>query len=246
MNITIASSFRNASLLHVQRWVSQIVALRKHLREHYYCSIRSLAVEGDSDTDATTRYLLSEALKNPEIGLDLRSFNHGYPHFGSIEHPDRMRSLSMVGNYIFDSILPTDDVVVYVESDLIWDAMTIRQLVDFLYPQVGRADPPFSVHKYTVLAPMIFAGQLFYDVWGFRGLDGARFSPLPPYHSSFNGHRSPLHEVGSAGSCLVMTGDAARSARITKDDCLVGWCANARSAGHRIAVSMDHSVFHPT
>jgi hypothetical protein len=42
-------------------------------------------------------------------------------------------------------------------------------------------------------------------------------------------------EVGSVGSCLAIPGEAARACRIRDENCLVGWCADAREHGYKIA-----------
>jgi acetyltransferase-like isoleucine patch superfamily enzyme len=108
-------------------------------------------------------------------------------------------ALSFVGNGILELVRETDDVLVYVESDLIWNAGTVLQLIGDL--QIPSVD---------VVAPLVFAGESFYDIWGFRGMDGERFSPAAPYHSSLAaGGVETLAEISSAGSCLVMKGAVA-------------------------------------
>jgi hypothetical protein len=203
-----------------------------------------VAVEGDStDRGATRAHLIAES---HGFNFGLRTHNHGRPFYGSVEHPDRMESLSTVCNAMLDSVAPSDDVVVYVESDLVWDPATIHYLINLLVGANG---------KYAVVSPLIFAGQLFYDVWAFRGLDGQRFSPFPPFHSSLNGHRhrhftsdpiaNQLVEVSSVGSCLVMSGEAARTVRVSDGGALVGWCKSAREHGHCIAIAPELAVRHP-
>lgn len=247
MNTAVVSAFRNSSLGHVRRWASQCASLRAHLRTLHYCAVHVSAIEGDSsDNGATVKYLREECAHN-NLAHNITHLNHGRPHYGSVEHPDRMSSLSKVNTAMLDSIAVNDDVVVYVESDLVWDAATIGQLISLLLSQT----------KFQVVAPMVFAGDLFYDVWGHRGLDGERFSPFPPYHSSLArrdsaryftsdpNHSDDLLEVSSAGSCLIMRGDVARTVRITDNGALVGWCKSARDLGHRIAVAPELVVRHP-
>lgn len=245
MRVVVVSAFRASSRPHVRRWASQCSALRTHLRTTHYGSLRLSAIEGDSNDKGATVTHLTEEGAHHALNLTVTHCHHGRPHYGSVEHPDRMTALSKVGNAMLDSITPTDDVVVYVESDLVWDPVTVTTLIDLL----------LASSSYQVIVPMIFAGQLFYDVYAFRGLDGQRFSPFPPYHSSLNGHRhryftsSPtdtqLVEVGSAGSCLVMRGEVAREVRISNGEALVGWCQSARELGHRIAVAPELVVRHP-
>lgn len=227
MQIVIGSAWRN-SAHRAQRYMSQVVALAVHAGVDH--RVRVLAVEGDSK-DAT-REALTAAAAAIGLPLQLETLNHGGPWFGSTEAPERLRALSRVGNKVFESVAADDDVLVYVESDLVWDAHTIGTLID----RAARRDGGFDV-----FAPLVFAGGNFYDVWGFRGLDFTRFAPFPPYHNSLRGE---LTEVSSAGSCLVMRGEIARAIRITNDYCLVGWCEQARKAGYRIAVDPTFRVSH--
>lgn len=221
MNIVVGSAFRN-SVHYLGRYFAQIDALRKHFDPAH--TVRVIAVEGDSK-DKTRKIL-------PRPGVEVVTAAHGGPVYGSTEHSERMIALSKVGNSIFGAVKDTDDVLVYVESDLLWDPQTINSLIEKAITQEGGFD---------VFAPLIFAGQCFYDVWGFRK-DGARFSPFAPYHSGMNGS---LTEIDSAGSCLVMRSIVARECRIRNDYCLVGWCEDARAHGYRIAVCSDLRIHHP-
>jgi hypothetical protein len=246
VNFLVVSAFRASSQYQVRRWASQCATLRAYLRDHRFGALRLSAIEGDSnDNGATAAYLTAEC-NHHNLDLTITTFNHGRPRYGSVEHLDRMSSLSKVNTTMLDSVKDTDGVVVYVESDLHWDPATVGQLISLLLVQ----------STYQVVAPMIFAGDLFYDVWAYRGLDGQRFSPFPPYHSSLARRDSAryftsdpcddqLLEVSSVGSCLVMHGEVARTVRITNGGALVEWCARAREAGHRIAVAPDLSVRHP-
>jgi hypothetical protein len=206
--------------------MGRVEALRKHAGPEH--TVRVIAVEGDSLD--TTREALA---RFPNV--DLITCNHGQREFGSTEDHDRLAALSMVGNTIFDSVRPSDDVLVYVEADLVWDPHTVGSLIDI----ADRRDDEFDV-----VAPLITGDNgIFYDVWGFRGLDGKRFSPFAPYHDDLKPGR--LCEVSSAGSCLVMGLPPAYHARIQNDYCLVGWCENARSMGFRIGVHTGFTVVHP-
>ena len=228
MQIVVASAFRNAAYF-VPRYLDQIVRLRDVLRTH---TVRVLAVEGDSSDD-TTRRSLTIGAKAWDVDLQLVECHHGGPEFGSTESPERMEALSLVSNTIFANVRHDDDILVYVESDLRWDPSTIAVLID-----------EASQGQY-VIAPLVFAGALFYDVWGFRGLDGQRFSPFAPYHSSLEGHPNEVVEIASAGSCLVMPSNIGASVRIPDDNALVGWCGQARRQGYFIGVHTGLRIQHP-
>jgi hypothetical protein len=226
MNIVIGSAFRN-STRYLIRYLNQVARLKLQLGKSY--NVRVIAVEGDS-TDST------EAMLRSVQGIDIQvvKHEHGGPVFGSTEHVDRMVALSKICNAIFDAVNDKDDILFYVESDLIWDALTAQLLIEY----AARRE-----QGYDVFAPMPFAGANFYDVWGFRGLDGERFAPFAPYHSSMRDES--LNEVSSVGSALVMQARVARKCRVKNDYCLVGWCEDARSKGYRIAVDPSLRIAHP-
>lgn len=188
-----------------------------------------IAVEGDS-TDNTRHDLIRHARRH-RIDLTLVDHNHGEAHYGSVEHPTRLRALSGVLNAGFDAIPPTATAVIYVESDLLWHASTLMRLL------ATQRESGFDV-----LSPLVMAGAHFYDVWGYRDLDGNRFSPFTPYHHALNG--CPM-EVSSVGSCFVASAAVASQCRVRDDYALVGWCRDVRAHGYRIAVDPILTVRHP-
>jgi len=224
VNIAVGSAFRN-SAWRLGQYLARVQALRDHAgRDHV---VRVIAVEGDSKDNTY------ELLRTAGPLVSVRKCSHGGPIYGSTERPERMKALSRVGNAIFEAVREDDDVLVYIESDLLWDPHTIGSLIDMAIRRDGG---------YDVFAPLVFAGLSFYDVWGFRK-DGARFAPFPPYHSGLA--KTGLTEVDSVGSCLVMRGDVARDVRIENEHCLVGWCESARSKGYRIATHAEFRITHP-
>lgn len=245
MKIALVSAFRDSSQSHVTRWLDQVHALRDAIPRGY--TLRPIAVEGDSRDDSTTRYLeegsrgLAAVTGTP---LTVLHYSHGGPHFGSVESAQRMAQLSKLGEFWLYWVAQMDvDVVVYVDSDLIWDTRTILQLVE----RVANNGP------HDVFAPLVFAGPHFYDVWAYRGLDGAQFGPMAPYHSSLadwvecGGHSpiEPLTEVSSVGACVAFPRNAAADVPSMNSNAFVGWCGALRAAGYRIFVDPTLSVRHP-
>lgn len=221
MNIVIGSAFRNSSG-YLSRYLRQVMSLAAHAGPSH--SVRVIAAEGDS-TDLTREILLQTL----PVGSTVVNVSHGQRWFGSTEELDRMQAMSAVGNAIFSAVNETDDVLVYVESDLIWDVHTIGTFIDLA---MRRQD------EFDVFSPMTFAGDAFYDIWGFRK-NGERFVGCPPYHIALT--MGQLCEMDSVGSCLVMRAKVARECRINDGNCLVGWCGDARSKGYRIA-----TLYHPS
>lgn len=227
MNIVVASAHRNNSG-RVRAYLQQVSALRDLVSPHH---LRVIAAEGDS-TDRTADKLTSEA-RQFHLDLDLVPASHGGAWYGSVEHPQRLADLSKVANAIFSAVDATDDIFFFVESDLLWDPQHIRQLINQWSEQSA----------YDVLAPLVMAGDLFYDVWGYRDLSGNRLSPFPPHHRLFK-HYSTI-PMSSIGSCFVTSAFIARECRVRNDNALVGWCADVRAHGYRIAATKRVIVRHP-
>lgn len=229
MNIVVGSAFRNSSY-YLKRYMHQVFLLKEHAGKDN--SVRLIAAEGDSID--TTREDLQGLAEMYEINLQLLDVSHGHRPFGSTEDPVRMRALSDVGQSIFDEVTEEDDVLVYVESDLIWSVEVIGTLIDCAVKED---------HGYHIFSPFIFAGSAFYDVWAFRK-DGRRFSPFYPYYPAMQ--MSGLFEVDSVGSCLIMKSEIARSVPDMKENALVEWCKNAKEQGYKIAVAPGYHIYHPT
>jgi len=235
--LVVGSAFRNSAGQQVERWIDQVVKLHGDAGV-LGIDVRAVAVEGDS-VDSTYEQLRLHAAQLAERGimLNVRQHHHGGRAWGSVEDPERMAALSGVGNAIVDAVDADDDYMFYVESDLIWEPLTVLSLT------MRAAGTGKGFDNYS---PLVFAGECFYDVWGYRGLDGSRFAPFYPYHSTLTGLHSVASgvEVGSVGSCILMQGEAARTVR-TSAGALVEWCSNARARGYRMMVAPDLRVVHP-
>lgn len=229
MRVTLGSAFRNSAGGQIRRYFHQVDALIGALMPGGH-ELDLILVEGDSRDN--TREELACRAKDTGLSFNLVTRNHGKKEFGSTEDPERMKALSYVGNGILESVRRSTDVLFYVESDLIWKPDVLLRLADELLPK-----------RIDVIAPLVFAGEHFYDVWGFRDLGGKRFGPFHPYSHTLK--LSEPTEVGSVGSCLVMFGDVARHTRIPEGEALVGFCRAARENGYRVWTDARERVDHP-
>jgi len=229
MNLAIGSLWRNSGH-RAPVYFERVAALKQQLGG---ARVRVIALEGDS-TD-NTREALVAAAEYYGIELQLLTHNHGGPVFGSTEETARMVALSGCVNALLDGVRHADDYFLYVESDLIWKP---RSMMNLLASCLAHQE------RYSVIAPMVYAADTFYDIWGFRGLDGVRWSPFPPYHKDYAAAADDFEpvEVSSAGSCLVMPSFIARNIRVENDYALVGWCESVRRAGYRIGVERSSQV----
>jgi len=190
--------------------------------------LRLVSVEGDSRDD--TRIQLIGCAERDVLSFELVTRNHGCKEWGSVESAERMEKLSYVLNGMMEAIHQEDEVLIYVESDLVWEPDTFVRLIDQL--KVGV----------DVIAPLIFAGDHFYDVWAFRK-NGARFGPFSPYHSELN--HNELTMVDSVGSCLVMRAEVARHCRSIDGEALVGFCRDVWAKHYSVYCDARERIHHP-
>lgn len=226
MNVTILSAFRN-SVSYLERYCEQMDGLQATLRARGD-TLKLVLGYGDSD-DGTGAALFDEC--SNRFCAHLIDCSHGGPAFGSIEHPQRFKQLAYVGNRLLDAVPDDSDVVGIVESDLIWQADTMLQLIDHLA-------------TYPVIAPLIMdleSLDRFRDVYAFRR-NGVRFTNNAPYHAELNG---AVLQVDSAGSVLLMRGDLARKARFPEEDVIVGFCREIYEQGGIVYVDPALKVIHP-
>lgn len=231
MNLVIGSCFRTPSQAHVDRYTTQVAAL-KTLAESRGDRLQVISVWGDSPDDTPQR--VASALGAVRLAtLTLVDRTHGFGQFGSTTHPDRLAGFAYAANGVFEAIQPDADVVVYIESDLIWTAEDLYAGIDQLTP----------TQQILSLPTFCQGTDTFYDLWAYRTLAGENFGPLAPYAPGI--HPRGLTELGSAGGCLILSGDAARRFRCTPKNALVGLCYQARAAGVKIWTDWSVKVWHP-
>lgn len=210
-SITLVSAFRD-SMPYADRYLRQVAGLYELLAKRGD-TLTCVWGEGDS-RDATPVALATVAADHNATIVDC---THGGPAYGSVEDERRFKQLAFVGNQLWAAIPETTDVVVYVESDLIWSAATLLALIDAT--AVWPAVAPMVMHDRD---PGLYAGDgpFFYDRWAFRR-GGVKFSNEPPYHPDICGHK-PL-QLDSAGSCLALRWRLAQWLYFPPD-CFVGFC----------------------
>lgn len=231
MNIVLASIFRNSSG-YLDRYFGQATALRAKLAERGD-TLRFVWAEGDSEDDTFQR--LCVGLNGSAKNSKLIQINHGGPVFGSIDNDQRWRNISKVCNQLLDLIDWNDDFVIYVESDLLWTPETLLELLEDVKHKPIDAVAPMCYHLPT---------SLFYDIWGHRK-DGVRFEPHSPYHAALQ-PGTTLTPIDSAGSCIVMRGVVAQTARFDPPELgIVGFGNTIRKLGFHLWLDATQRVFHP-
>lgn len=155
------------------------------------------------------------------------------PYYPSRDIPARWRHLAWVGNHVLEEVNDTHDVVLYVESDLLWTTDAMLRLID---QAVETGD--------AVVAMNMHANGNYYDIWG-SSIRGTRFKPSRPFHPALDSWESGLVPCDSACGAIAMPGSLARQVRFQPEDCFVGLCRDVRAKGHAVWLDPSVSVIHP-
>lgn len=237
--VAVLTPFRNARR-YLQLYFQQIASLKVALEEEGYF-LRLVAAEGDS-LDGT-RERIVELAAEYKIPLELIDTTHGHMHWGSVEDPVRMKVMSGVMNKALDAVKESDDVVVWIMSDLEWNADDLLDMIlaveevrlgFSVFAPLALSGSSINLHSNTVKD-----AKVFYDTWAYRK-SGSRFNITPPYHSDLT---SSLEEIDSAGTCLVMDSKVARSCKAVDSEA-VSFCKDARSKGYSVGLGTGWEVYH--
>lgn len=232
MLITLASIFRD-SMSYLDRYFGQADNLFRLLFNEGH-GMTLVLVEGDS-VDETWEALQDRVHQrfHSTRGVALK-YDHGGQKFGSVDNPTRWSQISQVCNRALESVPLYSQAVIYVESDLIWEPGVMLALLGHL-------------KKVPAVAPMCFHREgFFYDTWGHRK-DGQAFRSSPPYHPALlSVQPGELVPIDSAGSCIVMRGEVARTARFDPpEEGIVGFCQNMALNGFQLYLDPKQRVTHP-
>lgn len=217
---------------YLARYIGQVNRMAREMAvDTQGDSLHCLWVEGDSEDD-TWRVIqeITELDWKHDFTAIAWQHHHGQDLRRGTAHPDRLANLSRIWNEMLDAVPESADMVVIVESDLVWQPETLQELI-------ARSAIDGNIH-----APMVWLDDAFYDTYEYRR-NGRRFINYPPYHPDLRMGK-PL-ELDSAGSCLVMLGEVARAHRTTETHELMGLCHSAREAGRKVILDSDLSVYQP-
>jgi hypothetical protein len=187
-------------------------------------------VVGEGDSKDNTRQLLYQILTEYQLPHEIPDASHGFPWYGSIVHPDRFKSKARADNATLSRVKPTDDIVVFIEADLLYEADVMVKCINHVKAGVD------------VLAPLIFAGKNFYDIWAFEK-DGVGFGPFEPWHHALV--PTGLTEIDSAGSCLVMKAEIPRRFKVPEEEEWRSFCKLIRKNGYHIYTTPELRINHP-
>lgn len=229
----MVSSFRNAHR-YARHAARQVAELRQGL---IYLGARLHVVWAEGDSTDTTREDL-RALA-PMAGATVIDATHGGPPFGPVEDAQRFRQLAFVANRLLDAVPGDTDVVLFIESDLLWTPQQIIALLGHM-PYL-HAVAPMVMHVGN--GPHVGDGPFFYDTFAFRSYR-RRFTNEPPYHPQIP-RAGLIMPMESVGSCVAVQARYALECRFPAEDVFVGYCAALRAAGALLWMDPKIAVYHP-
>lgn len=217
----LVSVFRDSEH-YIDRYMEQLYELRKHTE------VTAVAVEGDS-VDNTFKALKS--LEEP--WLHILKAEHGGAKYPSLDIPLRWRQIASVCNIGMCAAvrlnMETRGPIVYVESDLLWESLTMLRLVGHL-------------EQYPAVAPMSMSHGRFWDIWG-HTKDGRGFSSHPPYHPAISG--TNMVPIDTAGSCIAMRAECADVVEFSAIDCIRGVGRSLAANGYTLWLDPTLNVIQP-
>lgn len=230
MKLAVLSLFRNR-VWALPRYFSQIEALAETLND----KVAVVAVENNS-TDKTRKMLQ----KWTYPWVHVLGQNNRDAEYGSVVHPERFRILSNAANIGLDFIADwvETDMVMFMESDIIWQAEPIIRLMANASIVNG------------LVAPMVYTerDRIFYDFWAFRRAIDAHFETFS--ETSYKTMKHGMERVWSAGTCLVFPKQVLLDgARFDPEEpnhgAIVSFCRKAAHLGYNTYANYDESIYHP-
>jgi len=197
------------------------------MEKGYELGAIAVVVDGETLTDKT----LIDAQADPRVRFVFEG-PHASP---TCFIHERAVSWARAANLALEhSLATTSDYTLWVESDLSFPCDLIELLIE--------ADQ-------DIVAPIVMLGEIFYDSWGFRDLQGRRIWKLADLQALPRGP-GPLTELSSVGSCLLIRSSllvqGLRMPASYENGLLVGFCLAARERGARVFCRHDAVVVHPT
>jgi len=232
--IALGTAFRD-STPYLLDYFAQVTALRDTITARGDQLIPAW-VWGDC-CDATSQWL-ETYLDNLGCEAYLLEHTHGGKDYGHTQHPLRFQELAGVGNAVLSQVPPDVNVLLYVESDLLWRDADLLTLVDDLLQSDIALALPMVLRSDT---------SIFYDIWAYR-IQERKFSPRWPYHPVLCESEPRFVELSGGGSAIAMTGETARLTQAIGFEAWDLWPGLLRALrvyGKRAWLDREVTIYHP-
>lgn len=217
MRIAIVSIFRDSPKWYIKDYFRRAKSIVGHGLEWFL-------VEGDS-INQTYEMLKSEA--EGDSRFKVFKTRTGLPYMHQAIHKARFTCLAKTYNVAVDvAAFGEFDYLWYLDSDLLYQPDLLSRLAGL---------------DLDVVAPICMARDVFYDVWGYRHLDGETVGVCTDWIKSKN----PIRLL-TAGACVLFKHRfIERGARLTNDECIVGLCKEAAKRGAKVWLDPTSVIWHP-
>jgi hypothetical protein len=222
VNIAICSAFFNATEI-VERYFAQINRLNEQLVKN---GDTLYLVIGDSGSVDDTADRLYEEIVNSCIETTLLDVVID-------EQDDKVpfRRMAQTWSEIISAVPPNVEAVGLVDSELVWEPITVTDLID-------------GLQHVPVVAPLIMNSENnFCDDYPFRR-NGIPFRKRRPFHPDLKAV-TDLLQVDSAGGMLFMDAEIARDIYMPEADGVVGLCRQVKKNGGTVWVDTGLKVRKP-
>lgn len=185
--IAICSMFKDSQIWY-GRSINQVYQMYRSLNIQTYNSIYfDYYFLASPSCDDTVEVLQKLQKNNPSINLYEKDST--YNKVMSTTNPDRIKSLSCLGDYLIQQVKNTE-YIFWVESDLIIKP----DLIQRLYSRIEKSTIPV-----VISAPCYYGsdGQ-FYDTWAYKNKDGSSWTA----DTKIKDHG--VLEMSSVGSCALI------------------------------------------
>lgn len=219
-NVTICSPFRDSGA-NLPDYFDRLSSL-----DYPGESLCFVFVEGDSLDDTWIGLSLWAQV---DKRTKLVKCNVGTPHYGSIVHPVRFRTLATVFNAALDAVdYEWSDYVLFLPSDIHYRPDLLSRLL--------AADK-------DIVAPFSWSDGRFYDSWGFVR-DGQAFDWFKPCVVPLLFGDEPI-EMDSVGGVVLIKADVLKAGcRYTVTEVDRGLCKMAKAKGFGVWADPSTHVYH--
>lgn len=196
-------------------------------------NLRVVVIEGDSKDNTYELLDKWDDLLSPLNDLTVIKYNLGVRKFASVVTSARFAVLSKIFNIGIDEALSDSwtDFVLVMPSDVVFDCGIVYNLVK---------------HNKPHIAPMFWGARgdsfVFYDTWGFRGMDGKNWGHFE--RGSIKMPTEPFQMKFAGGPAMIRRDVLDVGCRYTKDEVDNGLCRQIWDKGFSVWAAPNVEVYH--
>lgn len=213
MKIAVCSMFRNSvtwhnkNIDHIEKYFQRMLQ-----QDIGFDNLDFFFIEGDSTDNTAEKLLEKKSIYNNIKYLEIN--RHVKTHYnGMVADQTRLTGLSSLGDTLLNNINDKYDYVLWIESDLIIETNLISSLVETRL-QIN--------HGPVIVSPFVKLGDLFYDTWAFKEINGKSWSN----NKTTSNKLTPMNSVGS---CALIDFEIIKNGIRFENGAFINLCDQARN-----------------